>query len=114
MTIKQDQERIADFPPVMDQSGNPLDTCLLGLISATGRFQNLRVALEQAQRQLAHWLRERLWLLTAACNELGVDLENAAESHLRLIAEMAKNRPPESQEARLINHWYFSTRASRA
>jgi hypothetical protein len=44
MTIKQHQERVADFPTVMNQSGKALDACLLGLISTTGRFQKLAAA----------------------------------------------------------------------
>lgn len=97
MTIKHYQERVADFPTVMDPKGKPLDACLLGLISTTGRFQTFAdrsVADPEAAGELAG---EMLWLLTAACNELGVDLQNAAENHLRLLAEMAKRPPPGAQ-----------------
>jgi hypothetical protein len=97
MTIKHYQERVSDFPTVMDSGTKPLDACLLGLISTTGRFQKLanRDAADlQAASELAG---ETLWLLTAACNELGVDLQTAAESHLRELAELAKKHSSGSQ-----------------
>ena len=75
MTIKHYQERVAEFPTVMDPGGNPLNACLLGLISTTGRFQkltNLDAADPQAAGELAG---EALWLLAVACNELVVEAQ---------------------------------------
>jgi len=97
MTIKHHQERVADFPTVMAPSGKPLDACLLGLISTTGRFQQFAGRSRPDPEAAGELAGEMLWLLTAACNELGVDLQNAAESHLRLLAEMAKKQPPGAQ-----------------
>ena len=96
MTIKHYQERVADFPTVMDPGGNPLNVCLLGLISTTGRFQKLAkqdTADPQAADELAG---ETLWLLAVACNELGVNLESAADAHLRVLAELAKKHSSDS------------------
>ena len=39
---------------------------------------------------------EALWLLAVACNELGVNLESAADAHLRVLAELAKKHSSDS------------------
>ena len=97
MTIKHYQERVADFPTVMDPCGKPLDACLMGLISATGRFQKLVNKGEVDQKTANHLAGETLWLLAAACNELGVDLQSAADARLRELAELAKKHSSGSQ-----------------
>jgi len=35
MTIRQYQQRVAEFPPVMDGGMKTLDACVLGLVSTT-------------------------------------------------------------------------------
>jgi hypothetical protein len=93
LTIKHYQERIAEFPAVMDSKGKPLEACLMGLVSTTGRLQRFANHEDVDQGEATALAGETLWLLTAACNELGIDLESAAETHLRELAEIAKKFP---------------------
>ena len=97
MTIKQYQERVAEFPAVMDGGMKTLDACVLGLISTTGRLGKL-VRAHSASTPVDHEIAaqvagETLWLLTVMCNELGIQLEDAAAQHLDQLAEAARKRP---------------------
>jgi hypothetical protein len=97
MTIKHCQERVADFPTVMEPGGKPLEACLLGLISTTGRFQKFATRADADPKAVTELVGESLWLLTSACNELGVDLQTAAEAHLHELAELAKRDSSDPQ-----------------
>lgn len=97
MTIRQYQERVAEFPAVMDGGMKTLDACVLGLISTTGRLEKL-VRTDPARTPMAHEAAsqvagETLWLLTVMCNELGIQLQDAAAQHLDQLAEAARKRP---------------------
>lgn len=94
MTIRQYQERVAEFPAVMGGGMKTLDACVLGLISTTGRLEKL-VRTDSATTPVAaaQVAGETLWLLTVMCNELGIQLQDAAAQHLDQLAETARERP---------------------
>ena len=97
MTIRQYQERVAEFPAVMGGEMKTLDACVLGLIGTTGRLEKL-VRTDSATTPVDHEAAaqvagETLWLLTVTCNELGIQLQDAAAQHLDQLAEAARKRP---------------------
>ena len=97
MTIRQYQQRVAEFPAVMDGGMKTLDACVLGLVSTTGRLDKLvrtsSSTIPMDRKTAIQITGETLWLLAVACNQLGIQLQDAAEHHLQQLAESARKRP---------------------